>query len=131
MRMQQPSPTFSVSYLELEKCVAHGQLGEGGIVDPASERVLLELQQLDDQARQGLAGRGVVLDVLGGGKEGRWLQNIHDRPSRFWQHRSIQVVPQNWGDGLGWGGGRPGGSAVVGGGHAQHALKCWDEQEAA
>lgn len=46
----------------------HRQLGEGRIVDPASERVLLELQELDDQTCQGLTGRGVVLDILNRGE---------------------------------------------------------------
>ena len=44
---------------------AYGQLGKSGIVDSAPKRILLELQQLDHQARQGFTGRGVVLDILG------------------------------------------------------------------
>lgn len=49
-------------------CVSHRQLGESRIVDPASEGVLLELQELDNQPRQGFTGRGVVLDVLSRGE---------------------------------------------------------------
>lgn len=44
--------------------MAHRQLGESRIVDPASKCVLLELQELDNQTCQGFTGRGVVLDIL-------------------------------------------------------------------
>lgn len=45
-------------------CVPYRKLGERRVVDPPSKGVLLELQQLDHQAGQGLTGGGVILDVL-------------------------------------------------------------------
>lgn len=45
-------------------CVPYRKFGERRVVDPPSEGVLLELQQLDHQPSEGLTGGGVVLDVL-------------------------------------------------------------------
>lgn len=48
----------------VQVCVAYRKLGKSWIVDSASERVLLELQQLDHQTSQGLTGGRVILDML-------------------------------------------------------------------
>lgn len=44
----------------------YGQLGERRVADMSTEHLLLELEQLDHQAGQGLVGGGLGLDVLGG-----------------------------------------------------------------
>lgn len=69
---------WGISNLQLFFCFyyyvwPHRQLGEGRIVDPASKCVLLELQELDNQTSQGFTGRGVVLDILNGGKTKKWV----------------------------------------------------------
>lgn len=51
-------------------CVTYWQLGERWVADMPSKHLLLELQQLDDQTREGLVGGRLRLDVLKGSEKG-------------------------------------------------------------
>lgn len=46
------------------ECVPYRKLSESRVVDPPSEGIFLELQQLDHQTSQRLARWGVILDIL-------------------------------------------------------------------
>lgn len=77
-------------------CEPHRQLGESRIVDPASECVLLELQELDNQTCQGFTGRGVVLDILSRGEtKKRVCTLMHRKDIENDKHLAIQVIRHN------------------------------------
>lgn len=67
-------------------CCAYRQLGKSRIVDPASKCVLLELQQLDHQTRQGFTGGRVILDILGTDRDKKNNNLIHTPEKMIYTH---------------------------------------------
>lgn len=66
------------------QCVPYRKLGKRRVVDPPSKGIFLKLQQLDHQARQGLTGWRVILDVL---------QRQHHTLKKHWHlHQNICTI---------------------------------------